>query len=268
MDIKVVTLFPEMFVALTESGVTGRALEKGLWRFSPINPRRHSGNRHGYVDKRPYGGGPGMTMRAEPLYLAVKEALSGAPDDALVIAPTPQGRPVDQRLVEGLSRRSTLVFVCGRYEGIDERFYRKIEPLEVSVGDLVVSGGELPAMMIVDAVLRLIPGVLGCGTSAELDSFRNGLLEGPQYTHPPLWEGMEVPSVLTSGHHAQIDRWRLKQAILRTWTRRPDLFYQHVFNPEEAGLLMELWREGSIPEEALRPLGRTPGALLEYRDRS
>lgn len=260
MDVKAITIFPEMFRSLTESGVTGRALEKGLWRFEAINPRKHSGNKHGYVDKRPYGGGPGMTMRAEPLWLSVREALEGAGDDTLVVAPSPQGRPVDQPLVESLAPRSTLVFVCGRYEGIDERFYKSVRPLEVSVGDLVVSGGELPAMMIIDAVLRLLPGVLGDETSAQQDSFRDGLLEGPQYTHPPVWEGMEVPAVLTSGHHERIARWRLKQGILRTWQRRRDLFNRHVFNPEETGLLMELLKEGSIPEEALASIRSIPPA--------
>lgn len=261
MDIQAISIFPEMFMAITHHGVTQRALEKGLWSFDCVNPRKHSGNRLGYIDDKPYGGGPGMTMRVEPLMGALDEAKSKARGKTLVVAPTPQGRQISQELVTELASYDSLIFVCGRYEGMDERFYEAAKPMEISVGDMVVSGGELPAMMIMDAVLRLVPGVLGDENSAMMDTFSDGLLEGPQYTHPSEWNGMAVPEILMSGHHANISMWRKKQAILRTWERRRDLFYRHVFNPEEAKLLKELFNEGLIPEEALKRLkgmGKTP----------
>lgn len=241
-----VTVFPEMFDAIARCGVTGRALGAGIWRFEAVNPRTHSGNRWGRVDDRPFGGGPGMVMRCEPLLLSVEQAEAslarslalgegGAEPprrgrDYEIFAPSPQGAAVTHEMVRRAARLSAMVFVCGRYEGIDERFYQMVKPVEFSVGDIVVSGGELPAMMFLDSVLRQIPGVLGDENSAAEDSFADGLLDFPHYTRPREFRGRGVPEVLFSGDHGKIDAWRREQSLKRTAARRPDL--------------LKAWRQG------------------------
>lgn len=242
MHIQAVTIFPEMFRSITECGVSGRALAAGLWRFEAVNPRRYADNQFGHIDDRPFGGGPGMVMMAEPLAAAVATAKSACPQ-ARVLYPSPQGRPFDHAKAAELAFSDGLILLCGRYEGIDERLIDACVDEEVSLGDFVVSGGELPAMMLIDAVLRLLPGVLGDNASAEQDSFAAGLLDCPHYTKPPVFQNMRVPDVLRSGHHGLIARWRLKESLRRTLARRPDLLANRVLTPEESSLLDEIRRE-------------------------
>lgn len=242
MQVRAITLFPEMFAALTASGVTGRALTKGLWHFAAINPRRFADNALGYVDDRPYGGGPGMIMMAPPLAAAITEAKTQI-GTAKVVYLSPQGKPFNHDCAARLALEPGLIVVCGRYEGIDERVIQAYVDEEISIGDFVVSGGELPAMVLLDAVLRLVPGVLGDADSAAQDSFANGLLDCPHYTRPVEFEGMAVPEVLQSGNHAKIARWRLKQALAGTLKRRPDLLDGRMLTPEEARLLDEIAQE-------------------------
>lgn len=226
----VVTLFPEMFAALTESGVTSRAFNKGLVEFHPCNPRQFTMDRHQSVDARPYGGGPGMLMMYAPLKASVAQIQQQVQQSGIekshVIYLSPQGQPLTQKRVEQLAELPAITLVCGRYEGVDERFIQKYVDEEIAIGDFVVSGGELPAMMLMDAVIRLMPGVLGHQQSAVEDSFTDGLLDCPHYTRPEEVEGMTVPKVLLAGHHAKIDQWRMEQKILRTQQRRPDLYQQ------------------------------------------
>lgn len=220
-EIHVVTLFPGWFDSLRELGLTGRALADGRVRLRTYDPRDHASGVHKSVDDRPYGGGPGMVMRPEPLACAIEDAKQGS--DAPVAALTPQGRRIDQAAVEMLAARSRLILVCGRYEGMDERVHDALVDEEWSLGDFVLSGGELAAAALIDAVIRLQPGVLGHELSAVQDSFSNGLLDCPHYTRPESWRDREVPDVLRSGDHAAIDRWRRRQALERTRARRPDL---------------------------------------------
>ena len=237
----VVTLFPEMFAALTHSGISGRALETGLWSIGLWNPRDFTRDNYRTVDDRPYGGGPGMLMLAEPLEKALdaaKEAGGGK-----VIYLSPQGRKLDHPKVMALAGRSAVTLLCGRYEGVDERLIRRRVDEELSLGDYVLSGGELAAMAVIDAVVRQIPGALGGEQSAADESFVNGLLDCPQYTRPEAYEGENVPEVLLSGHHENIRRWRLKQALGRTWLRRPDLLAARKLSVDEAKLLEEFQRE-------------------------
>jgi len=237
----VVTLFPEMFAALTHSGISGRALDTGLWSLGLWNPRDFTRDNYRTVDDRPYGGGPGMLMLAEPLEKALdaaKEAGGGK-----VIYLSPQGRKLDHAKVMELAGRSAVTLLCGRYEGVDERLIRRRVDEELSLGDYVLSGGELAAMAVIDAVVRQIPGALGCEQSAAEESFANGLLDCPQYTRPEAYEGENVPEVLLSGHHENIRRWRLKQALGRTWLRRPDLLAARTLSVDEAKLLEEFQRE-------------------------
>ncbi len=241
MYIQAVTLFAEMFHSITEHGVTGRALQRGLWRFDAINPRQFADNKLGYIDDRPFGGGPGMIMMAEPLKAAIDTAKSR--QNGKVIYLSPQGAPLTHRKVIELSELEGLILVCGRYEGIDERLLTSSVDEEISIGDFVVSGGELPAMMLMDAVLRLIPGVLGDADSARQDSFANGLLDCPHYTRPIEFQGMAVPAVLRSGNHALIAEWRLEQALRRTLLRRPDLLAERELTPEESRLLQKIRQE-------------------------
>jgi len=226
----VVTLFPEMFAALTESGVTSRAFNKGLAELHPCNPRQFTTDRHQSVDARPYGGGPGMLMMYAPLKASVEQiqqqVQQAGIEKSYVIYLSPQGQPLTQKRVEQLAELPAITLVCGRYEGVDERFIQKYVDEEIAIGDFVVSGGELPAMMLMDAVIRLIPGALGHQQSAVEDSFTDGLLDCPHYTRPEEVEGMAVPKVLLEGHHAKIDQWRMEQKILRTQQRRPDLYQQ------------------------------------------
>jgi len=238
-----VTLFPEMFAALTDWGVTRRALEQALWSLALWNPRDFTTDNYRTVDDRPYGGGPGMVMLAEPLEKAIAAAKAAAQGEAKVIHLSPQGAVMDHKKVMALAEESRLVLLCGRYEGVDERLIRRAVDEELSIGDYVLSGGELAAMVLMDAVVRQLPGALGDGASAAQDSFVNGLLEAPQYTRPEAYEGKAVPPVLLSGHHAQIERWRLKQSLGRTWLRRPELLERRGLSEAERALLEEFKQE-------------------------
>ena len=244
MRIDVVTLFPEMVEHAAKFGVTGRALQRGLWRLGVWNPRDFVTDRHRTVDDRPYGGGPGMVMMAEPLAAALSAARAAQQKDGRVstrvLYLSPAGKPLTHRRVSELStdgEKTGLVLVAGRYEGVDERLFEQEKVEEVAVGDFVVSGGELPALMLIDAVLRLRPGVLNDADSAQQDSFAAGLLDCPHYTRPEVYRGTRVPDVLLSGHHDAIRAWRLQQALGRTWERRPDLLEGRPLSDEEEELL-------------------------------
>ena len=237
----VVTLFPEMFAAVTHSGISGRALETGLWSVGLWNPRDFTTDNYRTVDDRPYGGGPGMVMLAEPLEKALDAASEAG--GGKVIYLSPQGRKLDHEKVMELAGRTAVTLLCGRYEGIDERLIERRVDEELSVGDYVLSGGELAAMSVIDAVVRQIPGALGDGQSAAQESFVDGLLDCPQYTRPELYRGAKVPEVLLSGHHENIRRWRLKQALGRTWLRRPELLAARKLSADEGKLLEEFQRE-------------------------
>jgi tRNA (guanine37-N1)-methyltransferase len=237
----VVTLFPEMFAAITGSGITSRALEAGLYSLTTWNPRDFTMDRYRTVDDRPYGGGPGMVMLAEPLERAldgIKVAGGGR-----VIYLSPQGKKLDHRRVLEFSKEKALTLLCGRYEGVDERLLERRVDEEVSIGDFVLSGGEVAAMALVDAVVRQLPGALGDEASALEESFADGLLDCPQYTRPEIYAERRVPDVLLSGHHENIRRWRLKQALGRTWLRRPDLLAVKKLSVEETELLEEFRQE-------------------------
>jgi tRNA (guanine37-N1)-methyltransferase len=237
----VVTLFPEMFAAVAGSGITGRALEAGLWSLTTWNPRDFTTDRYRTVDDRPYGGGPGMVMLAEPLERtldAVKTAGGGR-----VVYLSPQGRKLDHRGVMELMQERALTLLCGRYEGVDERLLAQRVDEEVSIGDFVLSGGELAAMVLMDAVVRQLPGAVGDSASVVEESFADGLLDCPQYTRPESYRGERVPEVLLSGHHENIRRWRLKQALGRTWLRRPELLEVRRLSDEERKLLEEFRQE-------------------------
>lgn len=238
MRIVVVTLFPELVTQALAFGVLGRAVARDVLTVETIDPRQFVTDPHRTVDDRPYGGGPGMVMKAEPLRQAVALAVQRVPD-ARRIYLAADGRPVDQARVAALARLPGLVLVAGRYEGVDERFVECCIDETVSVGDLVLSGGELPALMLIDAVARLLPGTLGCAQSAEHESFTTGLLDWPHYTRPEVWEGRPVPPVLLGGNHAEIERWRRRQALGRTRARRPDLLGARELTREERRLLEE-----------------------------
>lgn len=231
----VVTLFPEMFSAVSEWGVTSRGLKENLWSLSLHNPRDQASDRHGTVDDRPYGGGPGMVMQAPLLDRALEAAKAELGGSPKVVAMTPQGRQFTDSVARELLADNATIFVSGRYEGIDERFIERSVDHEISVGDFVVSGGELPTMLVIDAMVRLIPGVLGHSASAKEDSFADGLLDCPHYTRPESYQGRAVPEVLLSGDHGAIARWRRAQSIRRTLDRRPDLL-----KPE--GVVAEDWK--------------------------
>lgn len=243
MWIGVISLFPDMFRAVTDYGVTGRAVKKGLLSIHCWSPRDFTYDRHRTVDDRPYGGGPGMLMMVEPLRQAIQAAKQAAGEGAKVIYLSPQGRKLDQQGVCELAQTTRLVLVCGRYEGIDERLIATEIDEEWSIGDYVLSGGELPAMTLIDSVARFIPGVLGKQASAKEDSFADGLLDCPHYTRPEVLADMEVPKVLLSGNHAEIRRWRLKQSLGRTWLRRPELLKNLALTEEQITLLAEFRHE-------------------------
>ncbi|MBB1485294.1 tRNA (guanosine(37)-N1)-methyltransferase TrmD [Oceanospirillum sediminis] len=242
MWLGVVSLFPGMFDAVTEYGVTGRAVKKDLLQLEFWNPRDFATDKHRTVDDRPYGGGPGMLMKVEPLRDAILAAKQAAGPDAKVIYMSPQGRPLDQQGVRELSSRERMVIVAGRYEGIDERVVETLIDEEWSIGDYVLSGGELAALTLIDSVSRLVPGVLGHEDSAEEDSFASGLLDCPHYTRPEEIDGRQVPDVLLSGNHEAIRRWRLQQSLGRTWLRRPDLLDRIDLDDERQALLEEFIR--------------------------
>ncbi len=243
MDIAVVTLFPEMFGAISDYGVTGRAIQKGVLGLQCINPREFTEDRHQTVDDRPYGGGPGMVMMPEPLSRALQDARSRIAKPAKTVYLSPQGRPLDQAGLAELASSEALILLAGRYEGVDERLIEREIDEEWSIGDYVISGGELAAMVMIDGISRLLPGVLGHQQSAEQDSFAQGLLDCPHYTRPEVYEGDVVPDVLLSGNHGAIRRWRLKQALGRTYTRRPELLESRALSDEEKTLLAEYLRE-------------------------
>jgi tRNA (guanine37-N1)-methyltransferase len=237
----VVTLFSEMFDAVAKSGITSRALEAKLWQLATWNPRDFTEDNYRTVDDRPYGGGPGMVMLARPLEKALDAAKAAG--GGRVIYLSPQGRKLDHGRVVELSKSNSLTLLCGRYEGIDERLLARRVDEEISVGDFVLSGGELAAMALIDAVVRQLPGALGDEQSAVQESFADGLLDCPHYTRPESYEGAAVPEVLLSGHHENIRRWRLKQALGRTWLRRPDLLAARELSEEERRLLTEFQKE-------------------------
>ncbi|MCA6927684.1 tRNA (guanosine(37)-N1)-methyltransferase TrmD [Pectobacterium versatile] len=243
MWIGVISLFPEMFRAITDYGVTGRAVKNGLLNVQYWSPRDFTYDRHRTVDDRPYGGGPGMLMMVQPLRDAIHAAKAAAGEGVKVIYLSPQGRKLDQQGVYQLATNQKMILVCGRYEGIDERVIKTEIDEEWSIGDYVLSGGELPAMTLIDSVARFIPGVLGHQASAEEDSFADGLLDCPHFTRPEILEGMDVPAVLLSGNHAEIRRWRLKQSLGRTWLRRPELLKSLALTDEQTRLLAEFQRE-------------------------
>ena len=252
LQFDVVTIFPAMFDAVAEAGVVGRARGKGIYQLVAWNPRDFAQNAYRTVDDRPYGGGPGMVMMAEPVGRALAAARqrqkSAGVKQPRVIHLTPQGRLLNHRLVMELAGQQGLVLLAGRYEGVDERVIageaNEVDD-EISIGDYVLSGGELAAMVLIDSIVRQLPGVLGDAESASQDSFVNGLLDCPHYTRPEAYEGQKVPPVLLSGNHAEIGRWRLKQALGRTWQRRPDLLEKRALSDDERRLLEEFKHEHS-----------------------
>ncbi|MDP1637942.1 MAG: tRNA (guanosine(37)-N1)-methyltransferase TrmD [Candidatus Nitrotoga sp.] len=258
MRFDVITLFPEMFDAITQYGVTRRAAEQGKFVLQAWNPREFTSDKHRSVDDRPYGGGPGMLMLAEPLAQAIATAKQSQAQTGVVksrvIHLSPQGRQLTHEVVkELLERNDGLILLASRYEGVDERLIRQQVDEELSIGDYVLSGGELAAMVLIDSLVRHLPGVLGDAESAQQDSFVAGLLDCPHYTRPEIFEGEGIPEVLLSGHHAEIEKWRLKQALGRTWERRPDLLAQRQLTKQEARLLAEYQQEqASVQKEEIK----------------
>ena len=254
MQILVLTIFPEMFDALWAHGMIRRAIQQQIVTASAVNIRDFATDKHHTTDDRPYGGGSGMVMKPEPLAAAIRAAKQTAPS-ARTILMTPQGRMFNHAIAWELASEAGLILVCGRYEGVDDRLGLDLIADELSIGDYVLTGGEIAAMAVVDAVTRLIPGVLGGEDSAERDSFSNGLLEHGHYTRPPEFEGAEVPPVLLSGHHRHIERWRLESSLLRTLVNRPDLLKERPLTEEEADILRRWHRDlaeliGGHPVEA------------------
>ena len=256
IHLDVVTLFPEMFEAITGSGITQRARDKGFYELVLWNPRDFSTNAYRSVDDRSYGGGPGMVMMAQPLSKALAAArqrqLSCGVRRTRSIYLSPQGRPLTQKIVEELGRLEGLVLLAGRYEGVDERLLQAEVQDQISIGDYVLSGGELPAMVLMDALIRRIPGVLNDAESAQQDSFEEGLLDFPHYTRPELYQGEPVPAVLLSGHHVDIARWRMKQSLGRTWERRPDLLAKVTLSADQEALLEEYKAERNETQELIK----------------
>lgn len=243
MNFYVLTLFPEMIQQGLGTSITGRALEKGTISLEAVNIRDYAENKHHKVDDYPYGGGAGMVMQAAPVYgayEAVKEKIASRPR---VVYLTPQGQVFHQKMAEELAREENLVFLCGHYEGIDERVLEEIVTDYVSIGDYVLTGGELPAMVMIDAISRMVPGVLSNEESARTESFCDNLLEHPQYSRPEVWRGKNVPQVLLSGHHANIEKWRREQSLLRTAVRRPDLLETAVLSEKDKKYLHEMWKK-------------------------
>lgn len=246
----VVSLFPELIEPVVRYGVVGRARERGLIALEHMSPREFAYDRHRTVDDRPYGGGPGMVLKYEPMRDAIRALRARMPAGCPEFVLSAQGRPLDQALVAELARAPGVLLVAGRYEGIDERIVEGEVREELSIGDYVLSGGELAAAVVIDAVTRLLPGVLGHEDSSAEDSYSTGLLDCPQYTRPEHVDGMSVPEVLLTGDHGAVRRWRLKQSLGRTWLKRPDLLEGRRLTPEEAELLEEFKREvGAAPRK-------------------
>lgn len=243
MRLGVISLFPTMFDAVTEYGVTGRAVSQGILSLDYWNPRDFTRDKHRTVDDRPYGGGPGMVMKVAPLNDAIDAAKQELGQDTKVIYLSPQGKQLDQQALNQMASRDKMILVAGRYEGIDERLIEKQIDEEWSIGDYVLSGGELAAMVLIDGVARLLPGVLGDENSAEQDSFMDGLLDCPHYTRPETLFDQSVPKVLLGGDHEAIRKWRLKQSLGRTWLRRPDLLAKSTLTDEQQALLEEFIAE-------------------------
>ncbi|RNB54574.1 tRNA (guanosine(37)-N1)-methyltransferase TrmD [Brevibacillus gelatini] len=247
MRIDIFTLFPEMFTGVLSSSILGKAREKQLVDFHVTNFRDFSESKHGTVDDTPYGGGGGMVLKPEPLFRAV-EAITGDKKPRVILM-CPQGVPYNQKLAEELAQEEHLVFICGHYEGYDERIREHLVTDEISIGDYVLTGGELAAMVVIDSIVRLQPGALGNQSSAVEDSFSTGLLEYPHYTRPAEFRGWKVPDILLSGHHANIERWRLKESLRRTKARRPDLLAKLELTDEMKKLLAELEQEQNMEEK-------------------
>lgn len=239
MNFYVMTLFPEMILSGISTSITGRAMAKGSIRVEAVNIRDYTKERHGHVDDAPYGGGAGMVMQAQPICDCCRAIMQriGTEKKPRVIYLTPQGRVFTQQYAEELAREEDLIFLCGHYEGVDERALALLETENVSIGDYVLTGGELPAMVMIDCISRLVPGVLGKDESAEIESFHDNLLEYPQYTRPEVYEGLKVPDILLSGHHANVEKWRREQSIERTLRIRPDLLSGARLSKKEAAYL-------------------------------
>lgn len=255
MNIAIITLFPEMFTAITHYGISARAINNGLVTLQCFNPRDYAQDKHNTVDDRPYGGGPGMVMKMDTLEAALSAAQSWLAEvsentsQATVVYLTPQGEPATQATVARLNQSGDMILIAGRYEGIDERFIKEHVTCEVSIGDYVLSGGELPAMVVIDALIRLQPGALGDSESAVQDSFMNGLLDCPHFTRPEMYRGRAVPKVLLSGDHGKIAEWRQMQSLGRTAQRRPDLLAKMALNDQQQALLERFLAEHSTDEE-------------------
>ena len=254
MHIEVVTLFPEMVQRVAEYGVVARALESETATLKCRNPRDFTTDTHRTVDDRPYGGGPGMVMKVEPLAGAVAAAKQAAPAESPVVYLSPQGRPFEQQTARRFSALPGIILLAGRYEGVDERLIDAVVDEEISLGDFVLSGGEIAAMAVIDATIRLLPGTLGDSDSAQQDSFSDGLLDCPHYTRPEEIDGREVPAVLLSGDHARINRWRRKQAVGRSYLRRPDLLQKMELDHEQQELLAEFLEDLNSASDADRKL--------------
>ena len=250
MNFHILTLFPEMVLNGLNTSITGRAVNAGILSIEAVNIRDYAFNKHQSVDDYPYGGGAGMLMQAEPVYLAYQSVAEKLEKKPRVIYLSPQGAVFTQKMAEELAREEELVLLCGHYEGIDERVLEEIVTDYVSIGDYVLTGGELPAMVMVDAISRMVPGVLHNDVSAEFESFQDNLLEYPQYSRPEEWHGKRVPSVLLSGHHANIEKWRREQSVLRTYERRPDLLEKSSLTEKEKKWLEEMKEKGEIRENS------------------
>ena len=243
MNFHVLPLFPEMIMNGLETSILGRAAAKGIVSFEAVNIRDYTLERHGKVDDYPYGGGAGMVMQAEPIYRAYEALVEKIGKKPRVIYMTPQGKTFNQNIAEDLAKEEDLVFLCGHYEGVDERVLEMIATDYLSAGDYVLTGGELPAMMMIDCISRLVPGVLNNNVSAEFETFHDNLLEYPQYTRPEVFMGKKVPDILLSGHHANVEKWRREQSIIRTLKNRPELLEDAVLSKKEQKFLDELLRQ-------------------------
>lgn len=246
MNFHILTLFPEMIMNGLETSILGRAAAKGIVSFEAVNIRDYTLERHGKVDDYPYGGGAGMVMQAEPIYRAYAALVEKIGKKPRVIYMTPQGQTFNQGIAEDLAKEEDLVFLCGHYEGVDERVLEMIATDYLSAGDYVLTGGELPAMMMIDCISRLVPGVLNNNVSAEFETFHDNLLEYPQYTRPEVFMGKKVPDILLSGHHANVEKWRREQSIIRTLKNRPELLEDAVLSKKEQKFLDELLRQQEL----------------------
>ena len=251
MNFHILTLFPEMVTGGLNTSITGRAMEKGLISVEAVNIRDYSTDKHRHVDDYPYGGGAGMVMQPGPVYAACEDLERKIGKKPRVIYLTPQGRVFNQKIAEELASEEELVFLCGHYEGIDERVLELVVTDHLSIGDYVLTGGELPAMVMIDTIARLVPGVLNNSESAEYDSFQDGLLEYPQYTRPEIWHDKQVPEVLLSGHHGNIEKWRRQQSLKRTFERRPELLEQEKVQEALTKKDREYLSELENPEDTL-----------------